>query len=574
MAVESDGAARMASTPEMDGEKRQSFKRCPIGLGLASRMGGVRGLAPYRHRRDANKCATRLRTFGDSLQFAEPPSRRGTQTQMRFEVKGVEPRLTQPNRHQVPRAGKQSAGVFSRWAYRDDCHEQLLPSRGRPHASGHRSHIPPHLQRRSLPQDAEWPRALRTHPKDRDIRAKQIHPEPAPSDAGGTLVPYRRIKPGAIGCADEVQEPVKCAPVTSLIDIYDSLVSDGQLSADAAQIEALPCLERVRQAVNTPPKPARKGLFSRLKPTAPDPLVGLYLWGGVGRGKSMLMDLLFEHIEAPKKRRIHFHPFMQEIHSALHEARKTGVDDAIRPVAEKVIEETRVLCLDEMQIKDITDAMIVGRLFEAFFDSGMAIVTTSNRVPDDLYKDGLNRALFLPFIDLIKTRMEVHELVSATDYRQDRLSGEQVYFSPICAESRATLNTIWSDLGNDSYTPLILKVKGRDVTIPRFHNGVGRASFFDLCGNALGPADYLEISHALRVLILDDIPRLSRDNFNEARRFVTLIDALYEAKVRLICSAADIPERLYLEGEGAFEFERTASRLREMQAAEWGQDSA
>jgi len=218
----------------------------------------------------------------------------------------------------------------------------------------------------------------------------------------------------------------------------------------------------------------------------------------------------------------------------------------------------------------ITDAMVVGRLFERLMNAGVAIVTTSNRPPDDLYKDGLNRALFLPFIDMLKARMVVHELESETDYRQHRLAGAQVYFTPGGAQARETLGRLWDDLtGHDPGQELRLRVTGRDVVIPKAHNGVGRASFWELCGQPLGAADYLAIAEALRVLILDDIPQLSSGNYNQAKRFVTLVDALYEGRVRLIASAAAEPEKLYTEGAGAFEFERTASRLREMQSADW-----
>ena len=298
--------------------------------------------------------------------------------------------------------------------------------------------------------------------------------------------------------------------------------------------------------------------------------MGLYLWGGVGRGKSMLMDMFANNLGDIPARRVHFHAFMQEIHAAMHEARKTGVDDAIAPVAKAVSSSVRLLAFDEMQITDITDAMIVGRLFQALFADGVVVITTSNRVPDDLYKHGLNRNLFVPFIELIKEKMVVHELASPTDYRQDRLSGSPVYFTPVNAESRAQMDEVWQDLTGGEAGPLTLRVKGRDVVIPRFRNGVGRAKFHALCGQPLGPADYLALAEAVKVLMLDDIPSLGRTNFNEAKRFVTLIDALYEARVRLICSAAAKPEMLYLEGEGTFEFERTASRLREMQSEDWG----
>lgn len=351
--------------------------------------------------------------------------------------------------------------------------------------------------------------------------------------------------------------------MTDLAAHYAARIADGSLHSDPAQEAVLPEFERIRHALA---EPVKRGLFRKKR----DPIRGLYLWGGVGRGKSMLMDLFVETLPSDiPVRRVHFHAFMQEIHAAMHEARQRGVDDAVAPVAADVAARVRVLAFDEMQITDITDAMIVGRLFQALFEAGVVVVTTSNRVPDDLYKDGLNRQLFLPFIALIKDRMVVWELTSDTDYRQNRLQGSQVYFSPIGPEARSAINAVWEDLTRGPAQPLTLRVKGRDVILPAFRNGVARASFYDLCGRPLGPADYLAIAEAVRVLVLEDIPRLSRSNFNEARRFVTLIDALYEARVRLICSAADVPEMLYVEGEGTFEFERTASRLREMQAEDW-----
>lgn len=351
--------------------------------------------------------------------------------------------------------------------------------------------------------------------------------------------------------------------MTSLRETYDRLISEGKLQSDPAQEAVLPEFDRIREALL---QPVKKGLFRK----APEAPKGLYLWGGVGRGKSMLMDMFVDHLSDIPSRRVHFHAFMQEIHSAMHEARKTGVDDAIAPVAADVAASVRLLAFDEMQISDITDAMIVGRLFQALFAAGVVVVTTSNRLPDELYKNGLNRDLFVPFIELIKEKMVVHELASPTDYRQNRLSGTQVYFTPVNAGSRAAMNAVWDDLADGPGMPLTLRVKGRDVVIPAFHNGMARAQFHDLCGTALGAADYLALAEAVRVLLLDDIPTLGRSNFNEAKRFVTLIDALYEARVRLICSAAAKPEMLYVEGEGTFEFERTASRLREMQADGWG----
>ncbi|MEL6607906.1 MAG: cell division protein ZapE [Pseudomonadota bacterium] len=349
--------------------------------------------------------------------------------------------------------------------------------------------------------------------------------------------------------------------MSKISETYQARLADGSLRPDPAQAAAVQAFARIEADLA---RPVKTGWFAKKA----DPVRGLYLWGGVGRGKSMLMDLFVEGLEVPA-RRVHFHAFMQEIHAAMHEARKTGVEDAIVPVADAVSGSVRVLAFDEMQITDITDAMIVGRLFERLFAAGTVVVTTSNRVPGDLYKDGLNRQLFLPFIALLEERMEVQELASPTDYRQDRLAGEEVYFAPVTPEARTRVAQMWEDLaGGDA--PLVLTVKGRTVTLPAFRGGVARARFHDLCGQPLGPADYLAIADAVRVLIVEDVPRLGRSNFNEAKRFVTLIDALYEARVRLIVTAAAAPEMLYLEGENSFEFERTASRIREMMGDGWG----
>ena len=350
--------------------------------------------------------------------------------------------------------------------------------------------------------------------------------------------------------------------MTTLPEQYERRVAKGVLSRDPAQQATLPEFERIRAGLTAP---RRGGLLRK----APAPPRGLYLWGGVGRGKSMLMDMFVETLAVPN-RRVHFHAFMQEIHAGLHAARARGVRDALAPVARSVAERVRLLAFDEMQVTDITDAMIVGRLFQALFEAGVVVVTTSNRGPDDLYKDGLNRQLFLPFIALLKKRMVIHRMAGPADHRQAAPLGSDVYFSPADGRARARIAAIWQDLTGGAGGPHELIVNARPLNIPAFHDGIARARFHDLCGQPLGPVDYLALADAVRVLVLEDIPRLSRSNFNEARRFVTLIDTLYEARVRLICSAATAPDYLYVEGEGSFEFERTASRLREMQAQGWG----
>lgn len=365
--------------------------------------------------------------------------------------------------------------------------------------------------------------------------------------------------------------------MTSVTQAYEARVAAGALQSDPAQRAVLPALDALvaRLAASAPAAPSAKGgWLARLTRAAP-PVVaaqrGLYLWGGVGRGKSMLMDMIMDCAPLSAKRRVHFHEFMQEVQAGLNRARQKGMADAVVPVANEIADQVRLLCFDEMQITDIADAMIVGRLFQVLFERGVTIVTTSNRVPEDLYKNGLNRQLFLPFIAMIRDRMDVVELVSTQDHRQGRHEGGQVWFAPADKDAHQALEAIWADLTQGQpATPLLIEVMGRQVEIPKHVGRIGRVGFWDLCGRALGPADYLAVAEALDVIMIEGIPRLSASNFNEAKRFVTLIDALYEAKVKLFASAADVPDHLYAEGEGAFEFERTASRLHEMRDENWG----
>lgn len=360
--------------------------------------------------------------------------------------------------------------------------------------------------------------------------------------------------------------------------LWRARVAAGDISADPAQRRAVEVLQllHMRLADYNPAKPKRVGLgffgWGRDR-LVEKPVPGVYLYGDVGRGKSMLMDLFYETAPASPKRRVHFHAFMQEVHAAIHKARSEGRDDPVQRVADAIADGATLLAFDEMQITDITDAMLVGRLFERLFERGVVVVATSNRHPDALYKDGLNRHLFLPFIALIKDRMEVYHLESATDHRLGRAPGEAVYFSPLGPAATAALDAAWTRHAGGAGTPVRLPVQGREVAIPRATAMAARASFTDLCVQPLGPGDYLAIAAAFRVLVLDDVPRLGRARNNEAKRFVTLIDALYEAKVLLFLSAAAPPESLYEEGEGAFEFQRTVSRLHEMQGAEWGREA-
>jgi len=351
---------------------------------------------------------------------------------------------------------------------------------------------------------------------------------------------------------------------------YEAQITAGQLNDDTAQRLVLAELSRLQAYLHNTSTKRRGFLASLFKRNAGDAPRGLYLYGGVGAGKSMLMDLFFNTTDIQRKRRVHFHAFMQEIHEALNQQRKAGASDPLTHVAANVAANARLLCFDEMQISDIADAMLVGGLFQSLLALGVCLVVTSNRPPDDLYLDGLNRQIFLPFIDLIKDRMTIHHLHTDMDYRQDRLRGQQCWFAPSDAKALAAIDRIWNSLTDGHEEPLVMSVKSRAVTLPRFHNGVARAGFDDLCANALGAADYLALTSAVRLLVLENIPVMSRARNNEAKRFVTLIDTLYEAKIRLIASAAADPEQLYKAGPGAFEFQRTASRLREMQSAAWG----
>lgn len=365
-----------------------------------------------------------------------------------------------------------------------------------------------------------------------------------------------------------------------MLQRYLDLVDKGVLTLDPAQQAAARELDRLSADLREY-HPGRKKLFSGPVP----PPKGLYLWGGVGRGKSLLMDLFFNQVAISGKRRVHFHAFMSGIHEMMadwrdmdnrtrrrqpHYQKKHDIDDPVPHVAQAAFDRGWLLCFDEFQVTDIADAMLLGRLFEELFELGAVVVATSNRIPDDLYKDGINRQLFLPFIALLNDRLVVHHLESDTDYRLRQLAGAPVYYQPLNAGTAVAIDAAWEKMiCGATPVPVTHKVRGHELFLPRVARSVVRAEFSELCEKALGAEDYLLLARTYQTLFLDNIPKMDMGRRNEAKRFVTLIDALYEHRTKLICSADAPPEELYPAGDGSFEFERTASRLVEMQSADY-----
>jgi cell division protein ZapE len=351
---------------------------------------------------------------------------------------------------------------------------------------------------------------------------------------------------------------------------YGRLLAGGELRADPDQALAVAELDRLAEELGT-----QRGLLARLLGRKPK-RCGVYLWGGVGRGKSMLMDLAFEHVPVASKRRVHFHAFMIEVHQRLRRQRETREGEPIGAVAEDIASETSLLCFDEMVVNNSADAMILSRLFTALLQKGVAVVTTSNRPPHDLYKDGLNRELFLPFIALIEERLKVVALNGPTDYRLERLQGVRTWHVPNGPEATAALSQAFfqltdfpvEDRANVPSEELDVG-GGRTLHVPKSLKGVAVFSFKRLCGEARGSPDYLAVAQRFHTVILVGIPVMGPEKRNEAARFVTLIDALYEHKVKLLAAADAEPAALYPEGTGAFEFQRTVSRLEEMRSAEY-----
>jgi cell division protein ZapE len=350
----------------------------------------------------------------------------------------------------------------------------------------------------------------------------------------------------------------------SLLQTYRALVANGVIEADPAQAAAAARLQEVARKLRQWHR--RDGLAALLRGTEPAPK-GLYIFGPVGRGKTMLMDLFYEAVTFRPKRRVHFHEFMAEVHDRIGAARNAMPGDPIPHVARALADKSRLICFDELHVTDIADAMILGRLFRALFAAQVVVVATSNAAPHDLYKNGLNRALFLPFIDLIGEHMGVEELLAAKDFRLDKLVGKPLYFTPADARARAEMDRLWRELtGNHPGAPAELDVKGRKVRVPVASMGVARFSFAELCEVPLGANDFLHVAHAFHTVLIDAIPVLAPARRDVTRRFINLIDTLYDNRVCLIASAAAEPTALLPAGDMQFLFERTSSRLIEMRS--------
>jgi cell division protein ZapE len=348
---------------------------------------------------------------------------------------------------------------------------------------------------------------------------------------------------------------------------YAASVSRGDFTFDPQQAKLAARLDQLLSNLTTTPA---RGWFARLRGASAASPRGLYIHGEVGRGKTMLMDAFFAAAPDLPKRRIHFNEFMGEVQDRLHAARETHGADPIAPVAKAVVQGARLLCLDEFQVTDIADAMILSRLFEALFARGLVLVATSNTAPGDLYRDGLNRGLFLPFVALLQQHVDVFHLDVPTDYRLAKLAGAEVYVTPLGPKARAAVDALWLKLtGTNKGAPSALRTRGRDIRIPQAVDGVARFAFRDLCEAPLAANDYVQIARAFHTVIVDDIPVISDERRDVARRFILLIDTLYDHKVNLIASAAVEPPGIYKAtwGDEAAAFARTVSRLIEMRSA-------
>ena len=363
---------------------------------------------------------------------------------------------------------------------------------------------------------------------------------------------------------------------------YRDLVLKGQLVEDHVQLNAVNELERLHNLLRGYELSVVSGSWIKkllFKSTdSRETPKGLYVYGGVGRGKSMLMDLFFDGVAVKNKRRVHFHEFMQEAHELIHIWRQNNRNEQqaepISPVAAKIAKNTALLCFDEFEVRDIADAMIVSRLFTALLELGVVVVATSNRHPDELYKDGLQRDLFLPFIKLVKAKMDILHLQDGKDYRLDRIKAIQTYIQPADHKATLLLEQIYHDLTDGNLGQQgVIEFKGRQINVPRVSGAVAFFGFGDLCSIPLGAGDYLLLAKRFRSIIISDVPVMTSQNQDLARRFMVLIDALYESKAHLVMSAAADPTNLYKGSDWGFEFDRTISRLLEMQSVDYIESS-
>ncbi|MEO3387167.1 cell division protein ZapE [Mesorhizobium sp. CAU 1741] len=362
---------------------------------------------------------------------------------------------------------------------------------------------------------------------------------------------------------------------------YDNLQRAGKIRSDENQLAIVTALDRLIEEISSKRLASKSSalgwLFGKRRQTK-EPVKGLYIHGSVGRGKTMLMDMFFERVPVRRKRRAHFNDFMADVHDRIQRHREmlkrgeTRESDPIPPVAKALAKDAWVLCFDEFSVTDIADAMVLSRLFSALFEEGVVLVATSNVAPRDLYRDGLNRGLFEPFIAILERNARVMTLDGPTDYRREKLDRMPVYIQPLGSEADALMNEAWKAATDGRAAhPTTVSVKGREVAVPRAAGTVARFSFADLCEKPLGARDFLAISSRFDTLFIDHIPVMGPEKRNEAKRFILLVDTLYDARLRLVVSAEAAPETLYAgtSGTEAFEFARTASRLTEMQSREW-----